>query len=248
MIGITTAIQIREDTGAEVHTSFGPNAYAIERAGGLPVLIPSGLDGETLRSIYERMDAIFVPGGGDVNPDRYGAERHPLTDRIDDKRDTAEITIIRWSVEDDKPLFGVCRGNQVINVALGGTLTQDIPSQIQTILSHSVRPPGIPYPDRGHAVNIEPHTRLAEIIGSTINVPVNTLHHQSVERIAPGLVVTAHAPDGVIEALEMPDKNFVLSVQWHPEIMFEDATMQALFKAFVDAAREFALQRHTAAS
>lgn len=243
LIGITTSLQLREDGLAENHTSFAPNATAIERAGGLPVLIPAGLDETTLRAIYDRMDAIFVPGGGDVNPDRYGAPHHPLTDRIVDARDAIEISVVQWAAEDDIPLLGVCRGNQVINVALGGTLIQDIPSQLETEINHRFRPEGIAFPQDGHTVEIEPGSHLAHIMGATTNVIVNTLHHQSVERLAPGLVITAHAPDGVVEAVEMPDKHFLIGVQWHPEIMLDNEQMQRLFKAFVDAARQNMLSK-----
>lgn len=243
LIGITTSIQLREDGLAENHTSFAPNAMAIERAGGLPVLIPTGLDAETLRAIYDRMDGIFVPGGGDVNPDRYGAPHHPMTDRIVDARDTLEISVIQWSAEDDVPLLGVCRGNQVINVALGGTLIQDIPSQLESDINHRFRPEGMAFPQEGHTVDIESGSRLADIIGATTNVTVNTLHHQSVEKIAPGLIITAHAPDGVVEAVEMPGKHFLLGVQWHPEIMPDNEQMRRLFIAFVNAAQQNMLSK-----
>lgn len=243
LIGITTSLQLREDGIAEDHTSFAPNAMAIERAGGLPVLIPAGLDGATLRAIYDRMDGIFVPGGGDVNPDRYGAPHHTLTDRIVDARDAIEISVVQWAAADDVPLLGVCRGNQVINVALGGTLIQDISSQLESDINHRFRPDGVVYPQEGHTVDIEPGSRLADIIGATTGVTVNTLHHQSVERLAPGLVITAHAPDGVVEAVEWPGKHFLLGVQWHPEIMPDNVQMQQLFKAFIAAARENMLSK-----
>lgn len=236
LIGITTSIQQREN-GSENHTSFAPNAWAIERAGGLPVLIPAGLDNASLRAIYERMDGIFVPGGGDVNPDRYGASCNPLTYGVVDARDTLEINLVQWAAADDVPLLGVCRGNQVLNVALGGTLTQDIPSLVETTINHWNRPEGVIYPTEGHRVTIDPGSRLATIIGQT-DVEVNTLHHQCIEQVAPGLCVTAYAPDGVVEALEMPEKRFLLSVQWHPEIMFDDPKMQNIFSAFVDSARQ----------
>jgi putative glutamine amidotransferase len=243
LIGITTSIQLREDGLAENHTSFAPNAAAIERAGGLPVLIPTGLDAATLRAIYDRMDGIFVPGGGDVNPECYGAPQHPLTDRIVDARDTLEISLVQWSAADDVPLLGVCRGNQVINVALGGTLIQDIPSQLESEINHRFRPEGVAYPQDGHTIDIEPGSHLAEIIGTTTNVTVNTLHHQSVEKLAPGLIITAHAPDGVVEGLEMRGKHFLIGVQWHPEIMPDNEQMQRLFIAFVAAARENMLNK-----
>jgi putative glutamine amidotransferase len=235
-IGITTGIRF-SDEGWRYYGAYAPNATAIERAGGLPVLIPCGLQEKTLRAIYERMDAVLIPGGGDVDPRHYGADKHPLTDRIDPDRDQTELTVARWAVEDDLPLFGICRGHQVMNVAMGGTLVQDIPSQVDTTIAHNMSKE-LPRSGHGHEVRINPGSRLAGIIGSTA-VAVNSYHHQSVQQPAPTTNITAYAPDGVVEALEHPDRQFVLSVQWHPEDMAGDEeAMQRLFDAFVDAARE----------
>ena len=134
LIGITTAEF--EDHGKPYHRSYARNAWAIKDAGGLPVYIPTGLDEVTLRDLYERVDAVLLPGGPDVDPAYYGEERHPATKIIDDARDTLELTLARWTYEDDRPLFGICRGHQVINVAFGGTLVQDIPSEVVTDLPH----------------------------------------------------------------------------------------------------------------
>jgi putative glutamine amidotransferase len=204
-------------------------------------LIPCGLQEATLRALYGRLDAVLIPGGGDVDPRHYGAEKHPLTDRIDPERDETELTVTRWAMEDDLPLFGICRGHQVMNVAMGGTLVQDIPSQVDTEITHYVSKE-MPRSTQGHEVRIQPASRLAGIIGATA-VAVNSYHHQSVERPAPTARVTAHAPDGIVEALEVPDRRFILSVQWHPEDMVgDDEAMQRLFDAFVDAARERAVR------
>ena len=242
LIGITTHLLPVQEGGRPFHLTYGRNALAIERAGGLPFLIPSGLETDTLRELYERVDAVMVPGGGDVNPSAYEAERHASTYRVDDHRDQTEITVVRWSVEDDRPLFGICRGNQLINVALGGTLTQDIPSLVTTDLKHDYTQT-IPHSHRAHTVQIEGDSRLAQILGTT-TIDVNSLHHQCVQQPAPGVKVTAYAPDGVIEALEIPGKHFALSVQWHPEdLIDDDPAMQALFDSFVQAAGEYALRR-----
>jgi len=231
-------------SGANYHTSYAPNAYSIERACGLPVLIPCGLQDETLRGIYERLDALFIPGGPDVDPKNYNAEPHPALGNVDPIRDATELKVIRWAVDDDLPIFGVCRGHQVMNVALGGTLIQDIPSLVQTDLLHD-QEKGLSPARIAHEVTIQPDSRLAEIVGST-RIEVNSLHHQAVERAAPNTHVTAYSPDGVVEALELPDHNFVLSVQWHPEVMYVqngDAASERLFTAFVNAARESALRK-----
>lgn len=233
LIGITTAhyvsINDRDIDGT-------PPAYirAVAQAGGLPVLIPYGLGLETTRAIYERVDAVLIIGGGDIDPDYYGAQRHPAT-QIDPDRDEYDLALARWAYHDDMPLFGICRGHQVVNVALGGTLVQDIPSEIATQLLHDV-PGEFPRSGRKHRVKINPISRLAEIIGST-EIDVNSYHHQSVEKPAPSAYVAAYTEDGVVEALELPGKRFALSVQWHPELMVDDdENARRLFSAFVEAA------------
>lgn len=242
LIGITTAET--EESGKPYHRSYARNAWAIADAGGLPVYIPTGLAEDALREIYERLDAVLLPGGPDVDPEYYGAARHPETKIIDDARDTLELALARWTLADDRPLFGICRGHQVMNVAFGGTLIQDIPSEVETDLPHET-PGTLPRATIRHDVSIAPESRLASILGTT-RVGVNSLHHQSVERPAPGVLVTGYSPDGIVEALEVPDKRFVLSVQWHPEDLYpNDEGMKRLFESFVEAARESAARQRT---
>jgi putative glutamine amidotransferase len=210
---------------------------AVADAGGLPVLIPVSVNNDVLRATYARLDGVLLPGGGDVDPGLYQALKHPKTGESDDARDHTEIAVAKWAVEDDLPLMGICRGHQVLNVAMGGTLIQDIPAQIGTTITHDFpedRPRGLP----AHPVQIDPGSRLADILDTTTPM-VNSLHHQSIETACPGACITAYAPDGVVEALEFPDKHFVLSVQWHAEEMYADrVVMGRLFRAFVEAARE----------
>jgi len=233
LIGITSATFTSPSTNWEYNRAYVPIIQAVEEAGGLPVIVPVSVDAETLRGIYERLDGLLLPGGGDMRPHIYGAETHPLTDNFDDPRDAAELKLTRWAVDDDLPVFGICRGHQVVNVALGGTLIQDVPSEVGTDTAHNVT---VPRNALAHAVQVDPGSRLASILGAT-SVKVNSLHHQSVAQAAPGACVTAYAPDGVVEALEVPDKRFVLSVQWHPEDLYQDdPAMKRLFKAFVEAA------------
>jgi putative glutamine amidotransferase len=187
---------------------------------------------DTRRQLYERLDGILLSGGEDVNPVYYGASPHPALGKVDDGRDRAEFQLAQWAVEEDRPLFCICRGHQVLNVALGGTLIQDIPSQVQTAIQHDV----LPRDGMVHDVEIDPKSRLAAILGVT-QVQVNSLHHQAIETPAPAACVTGYAPDGIIEAAELPDKKFVLSVQWHPEDLFrQHEVMRRLFRAFVAAA------------
>jgi len=237
LIGITTARYKSPETGWMYNRAYVPVIQAIEEAGGLPVLIPVSLGDDALRAIYARLDGVLLPGGGDVDPAYYNALKHPKTGQADDARDHVELNIARWAVNDDLPLMGICRGHQVLNVALGGTLIQDIPAQIGTQITHDF-PNDRPRGNHAHIVNVDPSSRLASILGTTAPM-VNSLHHQSVETAPPDACVTAYAPDSVVEALELPEKHFALSVQWHPEDMYqEDESMKRLFRAFVEAARE----------
>jgi putative glutamine amidotransferase len=237
LIGITCAEWVREDTGWVYNRIYQPIALGVARAGGLPVLIPTRLSDDALRQIFERLDGVLIPGGVDVDPAQYGEAPHPKLGSVDAPRDALELALSRWAFEADVPLFGICRGHQVINVALGGTLVQDIPSEIETEIAHD-QTDDVPRSRHAHSVEIDPGSRLAQVMGTT-STEVNSLHHQSVGRAAPGLCVTAVSPDGIVEALEHPGKSFVLSVQWHPEDMAHDeAAMQRLFDAFVAAARE----------
>jgi putative glutamine amidotransferase len=239
LIGVTTAVRSLGANGITVCTAYTAIIESLERAGALPVMIPSNVSDETLRSIYDRLDGVMLPGGGDIDPEYYHEERHPKTIVNDPLRDQTELKLVKWAVADDLPLFGICRGHQVINVAMGGSLIQDIPSEVEApeLKAHDI-PDGLPRSTRMHEIKLEKQSRLASIVGST-HVPVNSLHHQAVKDLAPGFVATAVSPDGVIEAMEMPDKRFTLSVQWHPEdLAANDGKMQAIFDAFVAACAE----------
>lgn len=241
LIGVTTAAVV-DEKGLTFNRAYNMISRAVVKAGGLPVLIPTGLDEPTLRELYERLDAVLLPGGPDIDPAVFGEEPHP-TVKIDPARDAIELPIVRWAVEDDLPLFGICRGHQVINVALGGDLIQDIPSQLDGNVEPHDTPSDQPRNRPTHDVRIAPESRLAGIMGGTA-AAVNSLHHQAVRKAAPGMVITAFSPDGLVEATEMPDKRFALSVQWHPEDLYEnDEAMMRLFEAFVEAARERMQQR-----
>ncbi len=237
LIGITSAEWVRPDTGWVYNRMYQPIALGVARAGGLPVLIPTRLDETSLRAIYDRLDGVLIPGGVDVDPAHYGEAPNPHLGSVDAPRDALELPLVRWAVADDLPVFGICRGHQVLNVALGGTLVQDIPSQLETPIDHN-QTDDVPRGRHAHPVEIDPTSRLAQVMGTT-RAEVNSLHHQSVGQAAPGLCVTALSPDGIVEALEHPGKTFVLSVQWHPEDMAtNEEAMQRLFDAFVAAARD----------
>lgn len=223
-------------------------SQAVALAGGAPVLIPLELGERAWRSIYRRLDGLLLPGGVDVDPAHYGEARQPELGEVDDALDEAELLLTRWALEDDLPLLGICRGIQVLNVAAGGSLYQDLPAQVAGAQQHRFSPPKYPRDHLGHPVYIQADSRLARILGSArepggakglggVEVLVNSRHHQAVKDVAPGFVVTARAPDGVIEGIERPDAPFCIGVQWHPESMAAgDPQMLALFEAFVRAA------------
>lgn len=235
LIGVTTSSRVNPNSGWMYNVAYVGIMQAVADAGGLPVLIPVCVTEPVLLGIYRRLDGLLLPGGGDIDPRYYGAQPHPRTGTPDDARDAAELQLARWAVNDDLPVFGICRGHQVFNVALGGTLIQDIPSQLQSSLVHDMPKPA-PRSAIAHEVEIAGDSRLARILEAT-RLPVNSLHHQSIERPAASLVVTACSPDGVIEATELPDRRFALTVQWHPEDLYQnDVAMKRLFGAFVEAA------------
>jgi putative glutamine amidotransferase len=205
--------------------------------GAVPMLLPTGLDMHSLRELYEQSDGVLLSGGSDIDPAFFGEERHPETYGIDAERDLAEVTLTRWAIQDDKPAFSICRGIQVVNVALGGSLIQDIPTQwpAPNTLEHRGHKIGAARDEVLHPVCVELNCRLASIIGAG-DVGTNSFHHQAVGRVGEGLVITSRAPDGIIESVEAPDKRWFVGVQWHPEEMTAGrADMMALFQSFVHA-------------
>lgn len=213
---------------------FNNQSYvrALEAAGGSAVLIPLLADKAALRAIYARLDGVLLAGGGDIEPGRYGdQERHPALFGVDRAQDEVETTLTRWALTDGRPLLAICRGIQVLNIAIGGTLWQDLPSQLPSDVDHPGK--NRPRADINHLVTIEPQSRLAAIVGDE-PLGVNSFHHQAIRQLASGFVVTALAPDGVIEAIESLDSRFALGVQFHPEEMWPVSERLArLFRAFV---------------
>ncbi len=207
---------------------------AVLKAGGLPVVIPVGLSGLELQALIERLDGILLTGGSDVNPARFQGPDHPRVYGIDDRRDELEITLVQRAVETGRPFLGICRGVQVINVALGGNLYTDIADQMTGALRHDYYP-SIPRNHLAHAVSIEKDSVLAQVLGG-VSMEVNSLHHQGLDRLAPNLRTVARAPDSLIEAVELPGHPFGVGIQWHPEWLQEHAPQRRLFRAFIEAA------------
>ena len=226
---------------------------AVKGAGGEPVPVSLHLSPEQLAAEIRDLDAFVLPGGpADVNPSLYGAPRHEKTQEADSNRERTDFAILEHAFASCKPVLAICYGCQSLNVTLGGTLYQDIASELHTNIEHSKQglPPGAPDPI--HAARIEPGGELAQISascglerhGSGFNVEVNTSHHQSVRDLGRGLRVAAVAPDGVIEAVEHePHKHWVVGVQWHPERMAANALSAALFRALVQATHAAAAHR-----
>ncbi len=214
------------------------NTYvdSIILAGGAPVIIPPSLQGEALRALFARLDGVLISGGSDLDPARYGGEPHPRVYGIDSSRDEQEIALIRLSAEERRPFLGICRGIQAVNVALGGTLFTDIGDQKSGALRHDCYP-DLPRDYLAHEVIVDPASTLANILGGK-RVQVNSLHHQGIRQAADMLRPVAQAPDGLIEAVELPGHPFGLGVQWHPECLPEHEEQRALFRSFVQAAAE----------
>jgi len=233
LIGITTARLLNK---ANIHVLSVAEAYvqAVLGAGGLPVLLPLGLDEPTISELLARLDGLLFTGGGDIAPERYGGQPHERVYDVDLDRDRIELSLVDWTARQGKPFLGICRGFQVVNVALGGSLYEDILDQHAGALKHDYFP-GYPRDQLVHPVQLTPGSRLASILGQT-EVQVNSLHHQGVRQVPGVLTTTALAPDGIPEAVELPGHPFGLAVQWHPEWLQAHAPMRALFRALVEAA------------
>ena len=208
-------------------------------AGAIPWVIPL-LEGNeaALRRIYERLDGLFLPGGVDVDPAAYGEPRTTLCGRTDAARDWTEVLLSRWALADRKPVLAVCRGAQLINVAVGGSLYQDVTAQHPEAIKHDHFPVGGRRRDElAHEVHLAPGSRVQRLL-ATESLAVNSMHHQGIARLAPGLVPVATSPDGLIEGVEAANGQFLIGVQWHPEDLVDvDPRMARLFAAFIEAAR-----------
>ncbi len=232
LIGITT----RNSKDADGHpTTSLQHTYtnAILQAGGLPVLIPSMLPEEDFFNLYSCVDGILFTGGGDVSLEYFSGADHPRIGEVDKARDVTEISLMRTAVNDGKPVLGICRGAQVMNVALGGTLYTHIHDQLPGALDHDY--PGDLRRVLVHPVNVDESSRSAEIFGETL-LQVNSLHHQGLKDLAPGLRAAGHSPDGLVELVELPGHPYAVSVQWHPEWLTDQLPTRRLFKSLVDAA------------
>jgi putative glutamine amidotransferase len=245
IIGIPTqTLQSLGGISAEIPPSWVMSqryVITLTAAGALPWLIPL-VDDATLRGIYESLDAVFLPGGADIDPVSYGTDPHPMCDKTDPARDRVELALARWAIADGKPVLGVCRGMQLINIAAGGTLYQDLATQYPNGIKHDYFPFGRTGHARdylAHEVRIADDSRLARLFGAG-TIKVNSMHHQGLRELGANLIPTAYAPDGLVEALEGTGPSYLLGVQWHPEALTEcDAATRKLFAEFVEAAGDY---------
>lgn len=228
LIGITLGSRQKESERSFVLNEL--YVTAIEQAGGIPVLLPALLEEAAVREARRRLDGLLLTGGADVDPTLYGGALHPRVYGVDARRDATEIALVRLAVQTGWPFLGICRGIQVINVALGGTLYADLPDQLGQVVNHWSE-------ETGHAVRVEPQSRLLSLVGAG-EFNVNSYHHQGIERLAPGLKPVGWAPDGLVEAVEIPDYPFAVGVQWHPERRQNSPQHRVLFEALVQAAHD----------
>jgi putative glutamine amidotransferase len=242
VIGIAAHPRIVEiATGRELlHTANRFYVDGVERAGGVPVVLPV-LDPDAVDYMLNVVDGVLLTGGGDVAPSRYGAMPISETHGVDPMRDAFEIRLIQAAIEADVPMLATCRGMQVLNVAMGGSLIQHVPHATGQQHDRVDR-----WRDAVHRVKVEPDSHLAEALGAT-EVEVNSIHHQAVDQAAPGTRAVAWAEDDTVEAIEVPGSPHIVAVQWHPELLEDWPEHQGLFRQLVEHAAQRARGKSSAA-
>jgi len=231
-VGITIGYDHRRPGFHELRREY---VGSVEEGGGLPLILAPGKPADA-PDLLDRLDALLLSGGSDIDPALYGRPPHAKLGRVIRERDEFELALCREALRRDLPILAICRGQQVLNVATGGTLLQDLPSDLGSMVEHD--PKGQRW-QVAHEVKVRAGTQLREILGRDI-VPVNSFHHQAVDEVGEGVVVSARAAgDDVVEAIEMPGHRFVLGVQWHPESFWgrPESTFRPLFAALTSATR-----------
>jgi putative glutamine amidotransferase len=212
---------------------------SVRSAGGEPWVLDPAVD--RADAVVRAAGGLLLTGGDDVRPDLYGATPHPSFEGADPGRDEYEIELVSRAIEADMPIFAICRGIQLLNVARGGTLVQDIPTERPSTVSHRLSTPAHAADEIAHTIQVEPDSLLSALVGGRLSdaatCSVNSRHHQAVDRLADGLRITAVAPDGIVEAVEDARQRFCLGVQWHPESFYRTGEFIPLFEAFVRACR-----------
>lgn len=209
-------------------------SQGIEQVGGLPFIVPYLSNEESIRSLSEKLDGLLLSGGNDVSPSLFGAEPQIGLENVSPERDELEVLLLHEMRKQGKPVLGICRGIQVINAALGGTLYQDLPKYWKGSIQHSQK---APRNHVSHTVHIEPGSRLFSLLGGTDRIRTNSFHHQAVEQVAKGLIATAWDDEGLTEGVESTDGPFLVAVQWHPENLWQNhPKFLGLFRGLVEAA------------
>lgn len=235
LIGITSGL-IHNRSGAPVCQVGQAYVFAIQKAGGIPVIVPLGLAKSDIDTLWQRLDGILFSGGGDIAPSLFHGTPHPRVYGVSPERDDLELSLIRAGLSENKPLLAICRGIQVLNVAFGGTLYTHIQDQRTQSLKHDWFP-DFPRDKLAHTVRLTHGSKLHQIYGAE-EIRVNSLHHQGLAEIGQGLTTTGFAPDDLVEGVEVEGASFAIGVQWHPECLPDDAGSEALFGAFVRACSE----------
>ncbi len=239
LIGVTTSITV----GKNPERAYVNSAYllAVQEAGGIPVPIPPQLEPTAREELFARCDGFLLTGGGDLDPAAFNELPHPTLYEVEPRRDRLELALVHRAVDARRPLLAVCRGIQVLNVALGGSLYQDVGTDPGTQIQHQQEQDGKPRDEPTHPVKVVAGSRLAHVLGAT-ELLVNSMHHQAVKAPGKGLVPVAFAPDMLVEGVEWEDAEtdrFLLGVQWHPEeLTRKDPTARRLFGLLVEASRK----------
>jgi putative glutamine amidotransferase len=242
LIGVTTSEVRRSKMIEQIPQAEDPSRYemalgltylrGLEAVGALPVVMPP-MEEDAIEALLDRFDGVCLSGGPDLDPKTYGAEAHPKLGPVEPDLDRLELALARKADAREMPILAICRGTQALNVARGGTLHQHLPD-----LSDQIRHrQGAPGDEPSHLISVERESRLARALGTT-ELEVNSFHHQGIDRVGDGLVVTATAPDGTIEGVEDPGRPFMLGVQWHAETLVNRPYEESLFRHFVDACRD----------
>lgn len=246
LIGVTTSEVRRRESIEQIPQGEEPASFemalgltymrAVEAAGGIPLVMPP-LASEAIESLLDRIDGICLSGGPDLDPATYGAEPHPRLGPTEPPLDRFELAVAHAADARGMPILAICRGTQALNVSRGGTLHQHLPDLSEEIAHRQSNPADQP----SHAIEVEPGSRLSAVLGGGADVDpeleVNSFHHQAIDRLGEGLAVVARAGDETIEAVEDPEREFLIGVQWHAETMVERPYEAALFRGFVDACR-----------
>lgn len=234
LIGVT-ADRLRDIPGRDGLWQTPDYFTAVQNAGGTPVLLPNLNTTAEAEALLDRLDGVLFSGGNDADPMHFGEQPHPKLGAVDPERDRTELLLARAAIRRDMPVLGICRGHQLLAIAFGGTLWQDIPSQVPEAIKHHYTT-ATPKWYATHTVAVSPGTVLERLLGSEVRV--NSRHHQAVRTVPQGWVASAWSADGVNEAMELPGARFTVSVQWHPENATgrADLNYDPLFDAFVAAA------------